>query len=334
MANQNRLNVIRELIKKHPDAPAKTLARRVYAANAESWPTLEACYLAVRRALGVAGPKNRRKSADKSMFRQPRPAGWSGVIPESVQQLNDWRAVQIIGSHRALILSDIHIPFHDEQALEVALEYGAKRKPTLIILNGDIGDHYATSKFVTNPKHRDFPAEVRSTRYFLSGLRKRFKTVRIVYKLGNHDERYSLYMRMKCAELLGLPEFEFQSVYGLDEQRIELVDQKRPIRLGKLNVIHGHEYSFAISNPVNPARGFYMRAKAHVLGGHLHRSSQHSEKNVEEKVVSAWSAGCLCELHPEYAPLNAWNHGFAFVESGKDGSFAVDNLRIFDGRTW
>ncbi len=288
----------------------------------------------VRNQLGLNGEVHRKKTTDKSNFRKPRPAGWSGVIPESIRQLDDWKAVKIGGAHRALVLSDIHIPHHDEQALETSLEYGEKRKPTLILINGDLGDHYAGSKFLQDPKLKDYPGEIRATRFFLAGLRKRFPKARIVYKLGNHDERYGLYMRMKCPELLGLEEFQFQSVYGLDQHKIELVDQKRPIRIGKLNIIHGHEYGFSISNPVNPARGFYMRAKSHVLGGHLHQTSQHSEKDIEEKVVSAWSTGCLCELHPEYAPLNKWNHGFAFVETGKDGSFQVDNLRIFDGRTW
>lgn len=326
--------ILRELIKRFPEAPAKTLARTAYRDNPEHWSSLESCRMDVRRHLGVAGNHNRLQTSSKELFREPRKAGWSSVIPEALTQLNDWRAVQVNGEHRSLILSDIHIPYHDSEALEIALEYGEKRKPTLILINGDLGDHYAESKFEKDPKQKDFPGEVRATRFFLSGLRRRFPKAKIVYKLGNHDERYSLYMRMKCPELLGLPDFEFKSIYGLDEQKIELVDQKRPIRLGKLNVIHGHEYNFAISNPVNPARGFYMRAKAHVLGGHLHRTSEHAEKNVEEKVIAAYSTGCLCELHPEYAPLNAWNHGFAFVETGKDGSFQVDNLKIINGKVW
>jgi hypothetical protein len=325
--------ILRELIREFPDAPALTLAKKAYREHPEVWTSLEACRSAVRVILGLHGKRTRQEMTDKSLYRKPRPAGWTGVIPEAITQLEDWRAYQIKGSHRTLILADVHIPFHDPQALEVALEYGEKRKPTCILLNGDLGDHYATSKFVQNPKQRDFPEEVKSTVFFLAGLRKRFPKARIVYKLGNHEERFTLYMRMKCSELLGIPQFEFKSVYNLDSLEIELVDKKRPIRLGPLNVIHGHEYSFAISNPVNPARGFYMRAKAHILGSHLHRTSQHSEGNVEGKVISAWSTGCLCCLHPEYSPLNNWNHGLAFVEHD-DEHFHVDNPRIIGGKAW
>ena len=109
---------------------------------------------------------------------------------------------------------------------------------------------------------------------------------------------------------------------------------KRPIRLGKLNVIHGHEYRFSISNPVNPARGFFLRTKTHVLGSHFHQPSHHSETNLEGCMISAWSTGCLCNVHPEYSPINNWGQGFAFVVVDKEGAFRVENLRIVGGKVW
>lgn len=326
--------VVRDLIRKFPDAPAMTLAKRAYREHPELFNSLEHCRTLIRHALGLSGKANRsHKNQDQSLHRKPRPAGWTGVIPEAIHELPGWGPLEITSSERALILSDVHIPFFDSEALESALDYGEKRKPTLVILNGDISDHFSISRWLNNPKLRDFPAEVKAARFFLSGLRKRFASARIIYKKGNHEERFDAYMRMKCPEFLGVENFDWAEVFDLDDNRIELVEQKRPIRLGKLNIIHGHEYSFPISSPVNPARGFYLRAKTHVIGGHLHQTSQHSEKNLENKVVSAWSTGCLCNLHPEYRPLNQWNHGFAFVES--DGhDFRVDNLRIVDGKVY
>ena len=73
-----------------------------------------------------------------------------------------------------------------------------------LILNGDICDHYANSRFEADPKHRDFKVEVESVRFFLHGLRKRFPNAQIVYKHGNHEERYEKYLRAKAPELLGL----------------------------------------------------------------------------------------------------------------------------------
>lgn len=325
--------VLNDLLTQFPDAPALTLAKKAYREHPELWSNLEACRTAIRKRLGACGSMMRAQ-CKKTFHRAPRKAGWSDVIPEALTQLEGWKAVEVEGPHRCLILSDVHFPFHDAQALELALQYGSDRKPTLILLNGDLVDHYALSRWEMNPKLRDFVGEVKATKFFLAGLRKRFPKARIILKHGNHEERWEKYLRLKAPDLLGLPDFEWENVYGLDDYRIEMVSQKRPIRLGELNVIHGHEYVFNISNPVNPARGMYLRAKAHVLGGHFHQSSQHSERSLEQKVVSAWSTGCLCDLHPEYRPLNPWGHGFAFVETGKSGSFKVDNVRIIDGKCW
>jgi hypothetical protein len=45
-----------------------------------------------------------------------------------------------------------------------------------------------------------------------------------------------------------------------------------------------------------------------------------------------WTIGCLCDLKPEYAPYNKWNHGFSIVDADSGGAYgAVYNLRIVDG---
>jgi hypothetical protein len=43
---------------------------------------------------------------------------------------------------------------------------------------------------------------------------------------------------------------------------------------------------------------------------------------VGEKTYPCYSLGCLCNLTPEYAPVNKWTHGFAIVELGKGYSVA------------
>ena len=109
------------------------------------------------------------------------------------------------------------------------------------------------------------------------------------------------------------------------------MDKKRPIYAGALTLLHGHELQGGISAPVNIARGLFLRAKACAIQGHNHQTSEHSEVDVRRKLVTTWSLGCLCQLHPEYARYNKWNHGFAFLDL-EDGDFTIRNKRILDGR--
>ena len=233
-----------------------------------------------------------------------------------------------------LVLSDIHLPYHDRTAVQTALEYGRDHKADLILLNGDIADCFSISRWETDPRERDFAGEVQFVRDFLGLVRNLFPRARIIYKLGNHEERWIRYMRLKAPELLGLGELDFNTVFWLDRFKIELVDTSAPIKVGELNFLHGHEYRFAISNPVNPARGLFLRAKTHTACGHFHQVSQHSGRSLDDKLTSCWSTGCLCDLHPAYRPLNEWCHGFMFAEVDKAGAFDVQNRRVFGNKSY
>lgn len=322
-----------KLLDKHPDWPARTLARTLCVQNPECFANIEQARNAVRRYLGQQG-KTSRSGKFARPAREPG-QGWDAVIPPSIQQLPGWGEYKVRGPCEVLVLADTHIPYHDEEALALALEYGAKRKPTHILLNGDTQDHYDASDFCKNPKLRDYPAELKAGRYFRRGLRKRFgKKVKIIEKLGNHDERYDRHMRVHSSMLIGIEDFDYENVFGLRANDITLVRDKRPIMCGKLNVLHGHEFGGFQSNPVNFARTLFLKAGAHCIAGHNHITSQHSEKNLNGKVIATFSTGCLCNLTPEYRPINKWNLGFAWISVDSQDAFRVDNLKIIQGAIW
>jgi hypothetical protein len=153
---------------------------------------------------------------------------------------------------------------------------------------------------------------------------------RVIWKYGNHDERYENYLLTKAPELLDVEGVSLPSLLKLSEMGVEVITGKRPIYAGALTLLHGHELNGGISAPVNIARGLFLRAKACAIQGHNHQTSEHSEVDVRRKLVTTWSLGCLCQLHPEYARFNKWNHGFAFLNvDGKD--FEIRNRRILDG---
>lgn len=232
-----------------------------------------------------------------------------------------------------MVCSDLHIPYHDTFAIKTMFRFVRDRRISHVLLNGDVADFYAVSRWETDPLKRNFGRELEAIRNFLHVCRKTFPNAKLIYKHGNHEERLERFMRAKAPELLGVPDFTLGRLLRLRDMSIHGVMDKRPIRLGRLlTIIHGHEYQFAISNPVNPARGFFLRGKSYTLGGHFHQTSQHSERTIDQKVIGAWSTGCLCDLHPEYRPLNNWNHGFAIVEVTKSGGFQVNNYAIIDGK--
>lgn len=231
-----------------------------------------------------------------------------------------------------LFLSDIHIPYHNIAALTLALQYGIKHKVNTIYLNGDIIDFYAISRFEKDPRKRDFAREVLLTRDFLRSLRNLFPLAHIYFKCGNHDVRYEHYIMRHAPDLLALDEYNLQSLLHLDKYQIQFIPSLQITHIGKLTALHGHEMMTSVFSPVNIARGLFLRAKDNAICGHHHQASEHSEPNINGKVVTCWSVACLCELHPDYMPLNKHHHGFAHIVLDEHGDFEVYNKRIINGK--
>lgn len=324
-----------ELATKFPECPTGTLANILYRENKLLFKDKESARRVLRYVRGASGDEARgKRERGDGILESPGNLNPFDSLPEGITHFEDRQPYFINGPARIGILSDLHIPYHNKEAVVTALSHIKKIKPTHIILNGDIADFFSVSFWEKDPKKRDLASEINTVREFLRVLRKTFPRTEIIYKVGNHEERWTRYLRVKAPEVLGVNDFELESILRLKDHNIQLVTDMRVIKAGGLNIIHGHEFRWGITSPVNPARGFYMRGKESCLGGHLHQSSSHSEKSMNNSVVTCWSIGCLCDMSPDYAPLNRWGFGFATVELSEDNNFQVFNYSIVKGNVY
>lgn len=308
------------LCKEFPESDSRTLARRL---AKEYKTTVEKARSCVRLVRGNTGKSNRSSA---SVPRKNGKAGQKPKMPPS--KAESWEPLDLGAGISIAVLSDIHIPFHDETAFAAAVKYSADRKPDVLLINGDYGDFYAQSRFMKNPRSRDFKNELTAMRDGLAWLRAEFPKARIILKKGNHDERWDHWIWNHYAEIADEPLMQLETWLHAKDHGVEIIGDQRPILAGELPIFHGHELPKGMTNPVNMARGAFLRTCHTVLVGHGHRSSSHTEPDLWHKEVSVWSTGCLCGMHPEYARINKWNHGFAFVEVAKDREFNVENLRV------
>ena len=310
-------DLVERLIKEHPTLSKKKLGELLYHRHPDLIKNAEHGRRTIR---GLT------KSAGKGSYIKDL----SGLLKLPEPEENDFKPINL-KSKLTTLLCDIHLPYFHKQALNLAFKRTADRQPNTVILNGDTIDCYHLSSFEKDPRQRGFKYEVDMLKSFLEQLRGKLPKTRIIFKLGNHEERYERFILSQAPALLDLECFTFEEVCNFRNYGVEVVKNKKIIKIGDLNIIHGHEFARNVMSPVNIARGFFLRAKANIIGGHHHQTSEHFEQDVNEKIVGAWSVGCLSELHPKYMPLNKWNHGFAEIESdGKE--FVVDNLKIINGK--
>jgi len=316
-------DIVKEYLRKYPSVSSHKLAALILSETKGMFASYETARAAVRYYRGAIGSKNRNEIMPESFM--PRVS-----VPEPEQE--DYSPFVLPpDSYPIVIGSDAHIPYHDQDAVEMFIEHAHDIKAKTIILLGDWLDFYMLSRFLKDPRKRQPVDELATLRAILTAMRKANPKARIIYKYGNHDERWDMYLMQNAPAIFAIPETHLYYQLGLAKLKIEVVQNKRVIRAGHLNLIHGHEYLGGITQPVNPARGLYLRAKKSAIEGHFHQSSDHTETSINGDVVTCWSIGCLCGLHPQYMPLNKWNLGFADVfDDG--GMFRVVNHKIIDYR--
>lgn len=329
MPNILLVDIAKKALKKFPNSSKMTIARKIYEENKLLFKDLDSARSVVRYATGSLGKRNREYAKEivlhSACNTRENPYG----LPESDAKPFE-PYVLPTANDNILFLSDIHLPYHDIDALTLALQYGKERNVNTIYLNGDIMDCYKASFHEQNPKNRNMKEELEICREFIDILQKTIPNAKIFYKEGNHELRWERFLSVKAPILLDIEECRLSVLLRLGEKGVTWIPNKQLVIAGKLNMIHGNEYKGG--GGINVARTLWLRAGANVIAGDKHKTQSGLKTNIDKSVTGTWSVGCLCELNPDYLPFNEWNLGFAHIEISKDGNFTVHNKQIINGK--
>ena len=141
----DRGKLITELLLEFPDADSRTLARLLYDRHPGEFSSLEVARSSVRYYRGNIGEKSRNTSRNKALHRKNGKAGQSFRFPAGLKQRKRMMHLREPGDY--LILSDVHVPYHSEIALEAALKYGIDAGCKHLVFNGDFLDFYKLSRW-------------------------------------------------------------------------------------------------------------------------------------------------------------------------------------------
>jgi predicted phosphodiesterase len=260
----------------------------------------------------------------------PAPEAGGPRLPEPVRL--DSSPLVISEPGRYGVISDIHLPYHDRRTVELFFDECRRREVAGVIYNGDVMDCEELSFHERSRGVSRFVDDVDTGRRFFEWARSRLPRARHWYRAGNHEARCERYVLRNAPALEGLKGLDLPSQLHLADYGVEWVSDRQVINLGKLNIIHGHEYPGGATSAVNPARGLYLKARSVALCGHHHRTSEHHARNIRGQSEAAWSLGCACHLAPKWLILNDWNLGFAFATVEADGTFSVENKRVLGGK--
>lgn len=327
---QGRVDRITLIVEKFcadfPELASRTLARKIIE-EGKLTASLDSIRDRVRSRRGKKGVHSRQ--AMKII-----PSTYQYIADETREPFEPYDMSGRLG--RGLICADIHVPFHDKSAIMTMLNYTIREEHTdFVVILGDLIDWYALSFFSHDPK-RDNIAKSREIAWQFFDTIKEIMgdKCKIILKFANHDFRWVRNQWNKEPEMMDLKELQLNEILKVKDWDIDIVGFESPILCRELNLMHGHEWGNGSSCPVNPARTAYLKTGECTLVAHSHKTSEHTDTTLRDKIITCWSIGCLCNLHPQWKPLaNKWNHGFALLENEKNG-FLVRNHRIYNGKVF
>jgi UDP-2,3-diacylglucosamine pyrophosphatase LpxH len=240
--------------------------------------------------------------------------GWNthmDTCPKPGQGPNDERYLE------GIIISDIHAPFHDEDAFSEMIQQ-TKGKVDICVLAGDGPDFHNYSKYMKYGQHFTIQDEHKSFLAVLAVLSESFPEVVMIP--GNHDER----TRKKYAQLLpadlyqallsfhGNNTFDFSELMTLQFDNIIIPEvpshgfAEYRFLYQVNDIVIGHPEVFSkIANKSVSTFIDWLKKKAEPMGlvkpfsaavmGHTHQAG----KTFNDYDVIGIENGCLC-LTPDY----------------------------------
>jgi hypothetical protein len=237
----------------------------------------------------------------------------------------------------ALVIGDTHFGCEDQITIDLFLKTVEELSPELIVLNGDMMDFLAVSKY---------PKDIRYS-YSLSEERKRYhvflKTLHeitssygsmILETNGNHsgsgvESRWMRYLSNQLGQIGDLNDaieaLSYENIFLPKKEwsRVKLVEH---VQIGDdFFIMHG---DVVRKRGGMSGMGMMDKLNTSVMMNHTHRGGMSVKRlpgigTKKDKFIKCYENFCACSLSPVYASAPDWANGFSIVNYS-DSNIAVE----------
>lgn len=236
----------------------------------------------------------------------------------------------------ALNIPDCHIPWHNEDALEIMFQVAKDIKPDEINILGDFADAYFANQHPKSPSDMQIKEtlldEIEQVKGKLQRLRNEHPKATINYIEGNHEFRLQRYLANKCPELFGI--LNYEDLVGLKDLQIKFY----PFGRHQLVRCLGTDYLLRhqpYAGGTYCAGGSIAKKKSSLGFGHTHRIQSHTCTNATGDELVSDSIGCLVDFNApifDYVDSQDWALGFQVFYAFNKKVYFREQVRILDGK--
>lgn len=237
------------------------------------------------------------------------------------------------GERSIVVTSDWHIPFQDNEALAIFLDFLAEYQPDEVVLNGNIND---CTSFSSHPRIRALADTLRDGKeererwfHIAELLRLAVPNSKIVYIGSQCHEGWIDNWVQSSPILVEDPNYTIPGWFRLGDFNIDYIPEVYdPIGDGTLLISHG---TIARGKSGASAMASMEMEGTSTIVGHTHKLAQVYKTTAINETVGIES-GCLCQRKPWYhlkgkRLMMDWQQGFVLVNI-KDNSFSAQCIPI------
>lgn len=228
---------------------------------------------------------------------------------------------------RVMVLSDLHIPFHDRRALELFKTVAKATKASHCVCIGDFVDLYSLNRFgLSAQREADLEKELARGRKELKAVREIFDVFKFLE--GNHERRYTRYVDESAIKLgKVIPTIREQ----LGVHAHEWVEYQKYCKFGKMHFVHDLGYSGQ-----NALRQSLAAFGGSITIGHTHRGSVEYSGNVRGERHVGLNVGWLGDSryidYSNEARMRGWQLGWGVVDVAKDQTVFAQFVPVVKNR--
>lgn len=235
-----------------------------------------------------------------------------------------------------IVISDFHIPYHNSRIINCSLEIAdyLKHQNRLksYIINGDLLDCYAISKFVKNPQRvLEFQKEINLGKEVLKTISDVVGVAtKKYYTEGNHEYRIQTDKKIN-AHLYSLEMYSIPNLLSLDDLGFEWVPFGKKIKRKNYVIYHG---DIARKHSSYTAKAELENNGMSGITGHTHRGGIFYKTDMKG-ITKHMEGFCACKdkVGDEYIKgTKNWQPGFSVVyENQRTGQFQFIPIEYKDG---
>ncbi len=226
---------------------------------------------------------------------------------------------------------DWQVPFEDERAMWVLLNYIEDTRPDRVVLLGDILDFPGlTTKFTRRAADRGrVEQDIQQAREYILEIARRVTALTFIE--GNHEARYRQYIAECAPELDSMTDGPLSLARLLSVPGMEYIGPyPEAVLMGRLVLKHGEAVGRYAA-----ARELEMEGSSGV-SGHIHRFQ--SYYRTDRSGAHAWyCTGCLCNIDGpnlppgEHRGVRDQQQGWSTIYLDDDDRFAVYQTVVISG---